>query len=236
MTVFTQFRDKNTGEPVEAPKTSNPNVEPWKSYDREMSTEIRDPKLAAEVKEYESRPKHERPDSLTAEELAEIREQNMAMVSQFRFDHQEELLDEKTRMGQTMQDTEFLARLAKIGVEGCFVPGVFRTKSRVSLSGYKEYVVVGLKCWVPTENGGGWKFVCQIQPGIMPEYSVLRVDDHYVPLGEKYRGWRTVGLRLIMAGIVTEEQFHKEFGEATGPASRRYRETLFGWRNRPRVE
>jgi hypothetical protein len=58
------------------------------------------------------------------------------------------------------------------------------------------------------------------------------VDKRGLPLNEKWRGWRTVVLRLILKGFITEQQADKVFGPATGPAARRYREQLFEFRNR----
>jgi len=68
--------------------------------------------------------------------------------------------------------------------------------------------------------------VTWVQRSAMPEYTVMRFDDHGVPLDEKYRGWRTVLLQMIKSGIIPEERAHRAFGHPNGPASARYRADL----------
>ncbi len=79
-------------------------------------------------------------------------------------------------------------------------------------------------------------YVCGVQAGWMAEYEVFHYDSHGLRLGSKYRGWRTVLLRLILNGFIEEETAHKVFGAAEGPCSARYNRMLHAWRNRPRQE
>ena len=73
---------------------------------------------------------------------------------------------------------------------------------------------------------------CWVQNGWMPEYTVMGFDDHGVPLAEKYRGWRTCLLQLILKGLLTIELAHKVFGEANLPCAERYNSILHSWKNR----
>jgi len=65
------------------------------------------------------------------------------------------------------------------------------------------------------------------------EWSVLRLDHRGLPNGEAYRGWRTVLSQLILKGIISEQKAHEIFGRPVdGPVSRRYRQTMYWFRNR----
>lgn len=63
-----------------------------------------------------------------------------------------------------------------------------------------------------------------------PEWSIMRFNDRGVATREKYRGWRTSLLVLIVAGILTEEEVDNAFGPATGEAGAWYRAQLQVWR------
>lgn len=228
MAVVTQWRDRRTKQPLELPQVSR-SLNDDRSYDRQLSTFIPDAKLRKEVDAYSRKPRHGRSDSLTEEELARMREDNIEAGEEFRMYQQEELLDEKSRMGRPMRDVDFLARLQEIA-PAAFVLGYGETSKG-------RYYVIGLRIWVPTDKGGSWCFISQVQTGVTPEFSIIRVDDHNVPSGFKYIGWRTVLLRAIIKGALSEEIVEKYFGDVTtGAPSRRYRAQLNGFRNRPRLE
>lgn len=78
--------------------------------------------------------------------------------------------------------------------------------------------------------------VCGVQAGYMAEYEVFHWGPHGERLGTKYRGWRTVLLRLILTGFVEEELARQVFGRAERPCAKRYNELLYHFRNRPRQE
>src|SRR5712692_5835833 len=195
----------------------------WDKYDKEMSTEVNDPKLAAEIKEYESRGYTAGTGGQTVEQLAELRELNAHGAKKYQFDRQEELLDVKARLGKIIQDTDFLRRFNKI-----LFPEHRTARFTVGAAvvGGKWQYRVGITCLVATYEGGQFIGLGEIQPGLMPEYSVLRVDIHGIPLNAKWIGWRTVLMKAISLGAITEDQAHTEFGDPLGLASRRYREQL----------
>lgn len=199
--------------------TSLSEKPPWETYDSELDP-MRDasPDLVKEVEEYSKR-RHTVTGSQTVEEYHRIKEENDEAVEKFKFDCQDELLDEKVRVGRIMHHAEFLRRL--------------RTILPARYNDWSERGLVGLSVYTPSESGGEWKYVCAVQVGFAPEYSMLHFDDHGLPLNEKYRGWRTVVLRLILGGHITEEQADKAFGPpAIGPVSSRYRRQLYAFRNR----
>ncbi|HTH42887.1 MAG TPA: hypothetical protein VL498_06965 [Terracidiphilus sp.] len=59
-----------------------------------------------------------------------------------------------------------------------------------------------------------------------PEWSIMRFDEYGVATKEKYRGWRTAMLVLIVAEILTEEEVDKAFGRPIGEAGSWYRQQL----------
>jgi len=63
-----------------------------------------------------------------------------------------------------------------------------------------------------------------------PEWSIMRFNDHQVAYKEKYRGWRTAMLVLIVAGILTEQEVDCAFGAPIGEAGAWYRAQLKIWR------
>jgi hypothetical protein len=63
-----------------------------------------------------------------------------------------------------------------------------------------------------------------------PEYSVMRFNERGIATKEKYRGWRTVLLVLIVSEVITEAEAEKAFGPAMGEAAAWYREQLKVWR------
>jgi hypothetical protein len=66
----------------------------------------------------------------------------------------------------------------------------------------------------------------------MPELSTFRFDEHGVPTTEKFRGWRTCTLQLILKGVISEKKANEVFGKpATTPAFHRYNATLQQFRN-----
>ncbi len=79
--------------------------------------------------------------------------------------------------------------------------------------------------------GNDIAFVCWIDTGMMPEYSIVHFNKDRQPIKEQ-RGWRTALLRLIKTGTTTEEAVLKEFSEPTnGDESRFWREQLWIHRN-----
>lgn len=184
---------------------------PWESYADELDLGV-SPELAKEVEAYSQR-RHESTSSQNLEELARQREINYDMAREHQWDHQWELTDEKLRLGNIKHSSWLITKLRNECKVNCW------------FNNQVTYGFVGLRAI--RKEGEGPVFVCGVQHGYMPEYSVMRIDQWGVPTREKYRGWRTVLLRLILGGFITEDMANKVFGEATGPASRRYNQTLF---------
>lgn len=160
------------------------------------------------------------------EEYQREKEQSDFQVRSYRWHDQEMLTDEKARIVNIMHSRDFLRKLRENGVQcATFYCGLPDT--------------AGLWAVVPGYEQLGHLYICYIQIPYMCEWSVLRLDAHHLPSGEKYRGWRTVLCRLIEEKVLTEEKAHEIFGEpCSGIVSSRYRNSLFFARNsaRPRGE
>jgi len=83
---------------------------------------------------------------------------------------------------------------------------------------------VGVSAWVR----GTRQMVTTLQYPYGPEWSLLHFDENDVPICEKYRGWRTALLALILAGVLTEDEVNRAFGPVSlSPVSIIYREHLY---------
>jgi hypothetical protein len=81
--------------------------------------------------------------------------------------------------------------------------------------------LVGVNAWVKDEASGRLieKTVTSLQYPYGQEWSVMRFNEYDIPTKEKFRGWRTTLLVLIVAGVLTEAEANKAFGVPYGPAS-----------------
>lgn len=205
--------------------TSADDRAPWETWDEAMDPMRGVPEhLKLAVEDYSKR-RHAITSSYNLEQVCRQKEMSTEMVKEYRFYKQEELTDTPERVGKIMDCFEFQKKLATI--IPCYLSAVVR-KGLSGLAVYKpkEYVEDGQ---VKVRE---WHYVCGVQVGLMHEYSSMWFDRHNLPLNEKWRGWRTVLLRLIQLGFITEQQADKVFGPAEGVASRRYREQLYCFRNR----
>lgn len=163
--------------------------------------------------------------SLT-EHTARVREmnRNSGAVKAQRWEDQNalELKNDSARQGAPMHHSELFARLQK------YVPGLYVTDGRI-IGNLAIYQIAGgpVKEW----DNKDFRYLFYSEEGVMPEFSQYEMNpDTDVPVREKKRGWRTVLLRCIKMGLLTEEQSNKEFGAATGPASTLWYKTL--WQTR----
>lgn len=198
---------------------------PWETWDEAIDPMRGVPEhLKLAVEDYSKR-RHTKTSSYNLEQVCRQREMSTEMVKEYRFYKQDELTDTPERVGQIMDCFKFQEKLNTL--IPCYLSAVVR-KGLSGLAVYKpkEYVEDG------QTKVREWHYVCGVQVGLMHEYSSMWFDSHNLPLNEKWRGWRTVLLRLIQSGYITEQQADATFGPATGIASRRYREQLYEFRNR----
>ena|ERR1700683_3167495 len=197
-----------------------------------------DPRLAAELAAYESGPRS-KSSSQTLEEYARLHEMNTESRKKYRWEQQDEF--QQAREGRILPYIQFLTMLKTV------VPGVYLSEKggmAKTLGLYVNHEGVRANCKHDEASPqscachvckSGGHYVAWIQVPFMQEYEEMFFDRYDVPLGPKRRGWRTVLLRLIAEKFLTEEEAHQVFGEpATGPVSRRYRQTLQYLRGLPR--
>lgn len=193
--------------------TINSSKAPWETYAASFDEKL-DPKLEQEIAEYSKR-HHTKSSSQNEEELCRQKEINQELAKQYQWLHPDEYADAGPRIGRIRHSSEFLNLLRKCGIN-CWYRQHPQPK-KLTLMVHRFGSVPEIACWV--------------QEGYVPEYTIMGFDEHGVPLAEKYRGWRTPLLQLILKGILTEEKADAVFGKASGPASERYLRTLYGARN-----
>lgn len=190
-------------------------VPPWMTYASSFEAPT-DKQLDLAVEEYSQR-RHDSTSSQTLEAYHEQKELADGVAKEYQWLHPSEYADEGPRKGRIMHSSKLLSLLRKCKL-CCW---------------YRKHPQPG-KITLVIQRGGGQvepEVGCWAQSGYMPEYTVMGFDDHGVPLAEKYRGWRTVLLQLVLKGMLREKQVDKIFGKAKGPVSARYNMTMQSFRN-----
>jgi hypothetical protein len=196
------------------------NKAPWESYQASFEEKL-DPKLEAEIADYATR-RHEKTSNQNHEEYCRQHEINEGLSKQYQWLHPSEYADHGPRIGKIMTHGEFI----KILREKCKVRCWYRQHPQPD----KLTLVVSDR-HTDVFHSEEPHFVCWVAYGFMPEYSIMNFDRYGVPLAERFRGWRTPILQMILQGVITEEQANKHFGKASGPASDRFLKTCYGIRN-----
>ena len=197
--------------------TRNNEDAPWENY---MVDAPMTPEMEAAVAAYAENV-HDDSSNQTKEELCRWKEGNEEVAKEYQWCTPEEYADIQMRFGLIMSHDQLITKLR----DGC--------KLKVF---YRQHPHADKLVLLYSDKDGNKKpeMACWVQRGWMPEYTIMGFDDHGVPLAEKYRGWRTVLLQLILKEILTIEVAHKVFGEANLPCAERYNQILHGWRNRER--
>lgn len=216
--------------------TAQPEERPhWEAYDDELG--VHAPATDAEKSHAEliaSLPHETRGTSESLENLAQLKEANEAAVAGQRWQNQAELGRIDERYGRILHAHQLMQLLWKCGLvcvfTECDVRGlrslkgdqVARQRRELFKRSMAGLVVQGSALVsIPRPQ-----YVTWIQIPYMIEYSVMRFDDHGLPTSEKYRGWRTVLIELIRSHFLSEAAANEVFGQATGPAARRWQEIM----------
>jgi hypothetical protein len=86
---------------------------------------------------------------------------------------------------------------------------------------------VGVSAFVWDKGQRIRRCVTSLQYPYGPEWSIMRFDEWNVPTNERYRGWRTAMLQMILAGVLTESEVERAFGPVPfNDSSWFYRRTL----------
>lgn len=150
------------------------------------------------------------------ESFAQEKEISNQMVQQYKMADQDILTDANPRMVNILTTINFYKKLKDHGVR-CFTVD----------NGMAGTVAL----WAVPKITNEAKYMAYMQVPCMYEWSVLRLDNHGLPNGEDYRGWRTVLFQMIIKDVLTEEEAHKLFGYPRGAASVIYQRSLWEWRN-----
>ncbi len=160
----------------------------------------------------------------TSEHTYRLREMNYFShaVKRQRWENQADYENSVARIGKPMHHSDLLRKLRRL------VPNIYVMDGRIvgDLAVFQTY-----PCGQPDLDGNSFRYLFYIPTGVLPEFSQYEFDHRDVPIRESRRGWRTVLLRLIKIGLLSEETSNREFGRAEGPASNVWHRQLFAFRN-----
>ncbi len=159
-----------------------------------------------------------------AEHTARTRERNFNAAADQRVRFQDDYKNDEARIGRAMYHADFLNIVRKL------VPNIYITEGRIEgdLAIFQTY-----PCPQPDLEGRDFRYLFYIPTGLLPEYSIWEFDKiRDIRIRESQRGWRTVLLRLIKSGMLTEETCNVVFGVPTGEAATVWKRELFEFRNR----
>ena len=184
-------------------------------YDAEM--DLTDPALLAAIDEYAKNISDAKPSAQAEEELARQKELAADQAKEYQWVTPEEYKNAPgERIGRIMHSIVFISKLRKAGVKCWYRKHPH--KDKITLVVQVGVLPPQVACWV--------------QLGFMTELSIMNFDDHGVPLAERFRGWRTCLLQLIIKGIITQAKAEEVFGvPPVTPAFHRYNSTLQQFRN-----
>jgi hypothetical protein len=195
--------------------TRNSDEHPADLYDAEM--DLNDPALLAAIDEYAKNVSDAKPSGETEETLARLKEESDNAAEEYQWVTPEEYKNAPgERIGRVMHSSVFISKLRKSGIKCWYRKHPH--KDKVTLVAQVGELPPQVACWV--------------QLGFMTELSIMSFDSHGVPLAEKFRGWRTCLLQLILHGIISQAKAEEVFGvPPVTPAFHRYNSTLQRFRN-----
>jgi hypothetical protein len=201
--------DMTPEEIAKAQGTRKSEDAPWETYDKGFDTD--DPALLEAIADYAQNVSDAEASSQTKEEFARLKESADHQAREYQWVTPEEYAREGDRIGRIMHSDVFIKKLRDAGVK-CWYR-IHPQRGKVTLIVQRGELPPEVGCW------------CQF--GFAPELSVMRFDDHGVPTVEKYRGWRTCLLQLILKSVISQTKAEEVFGKTpTTPAFHRYNRTL----------
>lgn len=183
--------------------TAGRELAPWQDYGQKLVGQD-DESMRRAVAMY-AQNRHESTSEQTKEELARRKEENDYKAREYQWVHPSEYADRGPRIGRIMHSSKLISILRAMGLK-CW---------------YRQHPQAQKLTLLVLERGQR-NVGCWTMGGYMPEYSVMRFDEHGVPLDEAFRGWRTVLMQLALKQLISERKINEVFGHARGPASSRY--------------
>lgn len=198
----------------------NTKSKTYETFDEDMMGEFSDPVLSAAIEEYSKRISDAAPTAQTEDELSRLQESNENAAKEYQWVTPQEYADAGDRIGKVKGVATFITQLQKAGMTCWYRRHPHKDKlTLVAINRLTNEPEVA--CWV--------------QFGYMPELSIMRFDDHGIPTTEKWRGWRTCLLQILLKSFITLEKAEEIFGKApTTPAFTRYNQTIQQFRNQGR--
>lgn len=142
------------------------------------------------------------------EGLAKIKEDNQKLIDTKKLPGQALLENKDMAIGRAMHTSEFIRIIQKLN-----------PKIIVEKGGYPGCVAVRYPTWNEDEKEMQKKYISGFPaPATMQEFSNITVDAKGLPHRE-VRGWKSVLLALVKAGILTHSQCTSAFGESNGQRS-----------------
>jgi len=220
-----------TTKPIDANEAFWTRPTSWEKYDDEMEPEgevnVPDVKtrlqIERDLQQFASYRREKSP-----EELVEI------MLKEFEFNYNSPATQQQRWAGQARwqgRENEemrvmnirhpywFMRQLRRAGIDARESES---RHARLWLNSWSLIGRIGVNAWVRGEV----RTITTLQYPYGPEWSVMRFNDYNVPTNEKYRGWRTALLALIIADAITEDEAERAFGKVSGEASIFYRQQL----------
>jgi hypothetical protein len=158
-----------------------------------------------------------------AEHTARLREMNYNSEGTRRQRHKDQEDFKGNRSGRTLDCSVFLQKLRHI------CPQLYVTQGSI-IGDLALYVTSGVarQEW----NGQSFSYLGYVTLGTMPEYSSYEWDEvRDILIRTKDIGWRSVLLRFVQNGILTEDQCAAEFGLPSGGSNSTWYKNLYRFRN-----
>jgi hypothetical protein len=194
------------------------------------------------------------PSAETQDETDRIYEENYAGAASQRWHNQERFMgreNEEARLVNILHPHSFIRKLRRAGVDARIEAPHFyvwdidhktgkptqikkeRTEGRLWLHDDAVNGLLGISAWITNSKTGlrERKCVTSLQHPCGPEWSLMYFDEFDVPIKERYRGWRTSLLNLILRDVISEAEAVDAFGPVPlSDVSLVYRKTLYAHR------
>ena len=157
-----------------------------------------------------------------AEHTARMREMNYNSEGTRRQRHPDQDFFYDKRPGKYLDCSVFLQKLLHV------YPQLYVTEGGVK-GDLALYATSGVS--KPEWSGASFKYLGYVTLGIMPEYSEYEFNERDVLQRCTQMGWRSVLLRFIQGGVLTEEQCNAEFGPPSGGVNSLWYKKLHDFRN-----
>jgi hypothetical protein len=167
------------------------------------------------------------------EEEQRMFEENYRAASKYRWQGQERWMgkeNEEMRLVNILHPHAVFRKLNDAGIDCSIDPAVDwvwdidaatgltvpKQRTRSSARFWLHDVVikdrVGISAWVWRNGERVASYVTYLQYPQGPEWSLMYFNELDVPTAERYRGWRTALLKLMMDEVITEDEVNKAFG------------------------